>query len=77
MKSYSYGGAAERSFLIDGCVRGCGFWLDDGELGQAYALLTDSRPGTRDDKSAAGILDRVGQLRHSCPPGTHGTGKSS
>lgn len=65
MRSYWYGGETVRSFLVDGCTRGCGFWLDDGELGQAYALLKGTRPAGETEKTSAGILNRVGQLRQS------------
>lgn|GEM_PF-1130624 len=59
LRSYWYGAETERSFLVDGCARGCGFWLDDGELGQAFTLLKTPRP------AASEILDCVERVRQS------------
>jgi Zn-finger nucleic acid-binding protein len=43
MNTYWYGGEQSRTFLVDGCSKGCGFWLDDGELGQAFDFLKRTR----------------------------------
>ena len=43
MNTYWYGGEQKRTFQVDGCSKGCGFWLDDGELGQAFAFLKRTR----------------------------------
>jgi len=67
LHTYWYGGDASRSFQVDGCSKGCGVWLDDGELGQAYAFLKGPRPATGVVKSATGILGRVELLRESRP----------
>jgi Zn-finger nucleic acid-binding protein len=43
LATYWYGGSESRTFLVDGCGKGCGFWLDDGELGQAFDFLKRAR----------------------------------
>jgi Zn-finger nucleic acid-binding protein len=65
LRTYWYGGDANRSFLVDGCTRGCGFWLDDGELGQAFDLLKRDKPGATTTTDQTGVLDRVEVLRQS------------
>jgi len=44
LDTYWYGGSESRTFPVDGCSKGCGFWLDDGELGQAFDFLKRARP---------------------------------
>lgn len=65
LNTYWYGGEANRSFLVDGCTRGCGFWLDDGELGQAFDLLKCDKPAAPTATDQTGILDRVQVLRQA------------
>lgn len=47
--------------LIDGCLKGCGVWLDDGELGAVADHLSDHlRP--RDAKESESLAEHHAQL---------------
>lgn len=49
MRRYRFG--LSSAVLIDGCLKGCGVWLDDGELGRIAEHLTDHlRPATPEER---------------------------
>lgn len=54
MRRYRFG--LSSAVLIDGCLKGCGVWLDDGELGRIAEHLTEhlrpATPGERETLAA-------------------------
>jgi len=63
MHTYWYAGEARKTFEIDGCSAGCGFWLDDGELGKAFSYLASVKPVAQNKGATQGILGKVEVLR--------------
>ncbi len=60
--TYMYMGNEGGSFEIDGCRKGCGVWLDDGELDSAYQTLKLVNPAALKPKrrpAKPGTLERI------------------
>ena len=61
--TYWYAGDIGNTFQVDGCMRGCGFWFDDGELGKAFEYLKRKAAPAHTGTTAQGIIGRVSLLR--------------
>ena len=62
LRAYDYLASEGGAFEIDGCPKGCGVWLDDGELDSAYQILRYFKPGElrpKKKQAKAGLFERI------------------
>ena len=60
LATYWYRPEEGRVFQVDGCrINGCGFWLDDGELGLAHELLSFVAPEELAPEESESIIERL------------------
>lgn len=59
LSTYWYLGEKDRTFLVDGCLKGCGVWLDDGELKKAYQFIRPSVSEIKEKEIKEGIFKKL------------------
>lgn len=59
LSTYWYLGEKDRTFLVDGCLKGCGVWLDDGELQKAYLFTKPSLLEIEEKEIKEGIFKKL------------------
>lgn len=59
LSNYWYCAEKNKTFLIDGCPKGCGVWLDDGELKKAYQYVEPYLPKIKEGEIKKGIFMKL------------------
>ena len=59
LSTYWYLAEEGKTFLVDSCEKGCGVWLDDGELKKADECLRKIFPAYKNEKIKEGIFQKL------------------